>query len=368
MKILHIGAYNRNIGDTIAILNARKCWSTLNPNIEWFESDIGQFWNVYINIRQIKNYFKDIEEKGFDAILFGGGGLIEYGGYEHYASGWKLPFNKEVLESFNIPVYFHAIGVNIFRGGIEYSDKAKKALQETIELAGGFSVRNDGSYEKLRDWIGLDVSNVDVIADPGMLFLDGFVEKKDTVKVGGIQPAFNGSEGINRQRFKSKENIDYISNLTKDMICYPHVTKDYNRINAKPVVSREDFTTLITSDKLNDFLELYKKIDYVIAMRGHGQLITIGMGLPGLYFTTQDKVRDFSLLNGFEDYNIDIEDENWKQKLEDKIELLTQPNSEYLKKWYEIREEQLEKWDKSTINTITKYLAKHEMSSMSLGE
>lgn len=364
MRILHIGAYGRNIGDTIALFNARKCWDDLNPNIEWITSDIGQFWNPYVNKNQIIRFFQHIEKEGYDAILFGGGGLVEYGGYENNASGWKLPFNKEIITSINIPVFFHAVGVNIFRGGIEYSDKAKKALQETIDHSGGFSVRNDGSFEKMRDWIGLDVTNVDVIADPGMMYLEGFVDKKQSVVVGGIQPAFNGSEGINRNRFKSKENIDFIDNFTKDMICYPHVMKDYDRLKAKPIVDREEFRKLVKSDDVNDFLQLYKNIDYVIAMRGHGQLITVGMGLPGLYFTTQDKVRDFSLLNGFEDYNIDIEEENWRDKLTDRVNQLTEPNSSYLSKWYEIREEQLTKWNKITKDTITKYLNKHEMQSL----
>lgn len=369
MRILHIAAYDRNIGDSIAIVNARKCWSYTLPDIEWFSLDIGKFWHPIITEKIFIDMFKEIEAHNFDAILLGGGGLIEYGGYEKSPTKWKLPFNQTIFEAIKTPVYFHAVGVNIFRGGIEYSNEAKEAIQYTINNAAGFSVRNDGSYEKLRDWMGLDVTNVDVVADPGMLFLDGLVDRKETVTQGAIQPAFNGSEGININRFKSKANIKAINIFTKDLINFPHTLKDFNRIDAKPITSFNDFENIYQkTNNLNKFLNLYKDIDYVIAMRGHGQLITIGMNIPGIYFSTQDKVRDFSLLNGFEDYNVDIEDSNWLEKLKGKVNKLTEPNSTYLRKWYEIRDEQLNKWDNITVKTVTKWIQNYEMSSMSLGE
>ena len=78
-------------------------------------------------------------------------------------------------------------------------------------------------------------------------------------------------------------------------------------------------------------------------MRGHGQLMSIGRNIPGIYFSTQDKVRDFSLLNGFENYNVDIEEDNWYEKLEDKFQRILKDSS-YIKEWYEIREENMPKW------------------------
>jgi polysaccharide pyruvyl transferase WcaK-like protein len=368
MKILHIGAYDRNVGDSIALINARRAWDECLPGIQWSEVDIGDFWHPFITLQDFKKAFVKIDTE-FDAILVGGGGLIEYGGYEKSPTRYKLPFNKEILEAIKIPVYFHAVGVNIFRGGIEYSDEAKKSLQETIDYSAGFSVRNDGSYEKLRDWIKLDVSKVDTIADPGMQFLDGYVDKKETVYKPGIQPAFNGSKGINNMRFKSKENIKFLSDYTKSFLLFPHVLKDYNRLEAKPVIDAINFTNNFKhTSQVYNFLELYKLIDFTVAMRGHGQIVSIGMGIPGLYISTQDKVRDFSLLNGFEDYNIDIEEKNWREQLDNKVKKLTEPNSEYLKQWYVIRDIQIDKWNKLTKKFVSKCISKYEMSSLSLGE
>jgi len=253
--------------------------------------------------------------------------------------------------------------VNIFRGGIEYNSKAKKSLQETINYSAGFSVRNDGSFQKLKDWIGLDVTNVDVIPDPGLLFLDKFNEEKNfNLKIGGIQPAFNGSSGINDKRFIDHKNIGKLSDLTKNYKLYPHTLKDFKRLQAVPVVDESTFIEKYTkTDQVYKFLELYKEVDYLIAMRGHGQLISIGIGLPGIYFSTQDKVEDFSNINGFENYNVDITNPNWYKILEEKINELTRDKSQYLLDWYALRESSLSLWHQKDFIFVNKALTKYEL-------
>ena len=77
-----------------------------------------------------------------------------------------------------------------------------------------------------------------------------------------------------------------------------------------------------------------------VAMRGHGQLNAIAVNMPSLYFSTQDKVRDFSLKNGFGNYNIDIKEKEWQQKLNHCMNRMLNDES-YLKQWYEIRNEKM---------------------------
>ena len=58
MKIGHIGAYDRNLGDNIALLNVRKEFDKYIPGIEWTTIDIGDtFWSKENSIEYIKNYF-----------------------------------------------------------------------------------------------------------------------------------------------------------------------------------------------------------------------------------------------------------------------------------------------------------------------
>ena len=74
-------------------------------------------------------------------------------------------------------------------------------------------------------------------------------------------------------------------------------------------------------------------------------MIALGVNLPSIYFSTQDKVRDFSYRNGLEDYNVDIEDPEWHAKLNEKIYRL-KTDKEYLQNWYEIRDKTRAKYTK----------------------
>ena len=73
--------------------------------------------------------------------------------------------------------------------------------------------------------------------------------------------------------------------------------------------------------------------------------IAIAVNLPSIYFSTQDKVRDFSYRNGFTDYNVDILDAEWHTKLNEKIDRL-KTDKEYLQNWYEIRDKSVIQYTK----------------------
>jgi polysaccharide pyruvyl transferase WcaK-like protein len=338
MKILHIGVFDRNIGDSIALDNLQRSFTKYVPNVTFHNQNIENFWAFKNNIKMCCEYFDQVCPN-FDAIVVGGGGLLEYAGYKDHETKYKLPFNEEIFRHITIPVYFYGLGVNVFRGGVEYSEVAKNSLQETINNSAAFTVRNDGSFTKLNDWIKVNTSKVEVVPDPGLLHLDRFgVEDKNTVSIGAVQPAFNASAGINKHRFNGNDNIEFLKKLFKDFVYYPHTGKDFDKLGNQPIISQNKFNSTYKLTKhLDDFLVKYKLIDYVVAMRGHGQMITIGMNIPGIYLSTQDKVRDFSIENGFEDYNVDILEDDWRNKLQEKITKLTEPGSSYLKQWYDIR-------------------------------
>ena len=338
MKIMHIGVYDRNIGDNIAIRNLQRSIGMYIPDVQVVGLDLQKIWETDNSPRYMRALYDDFVRKGIDAIVVGGGGLLEFGGYEHFHSKWKLPFYEETLKFIEIPILFYGVGVNIFRGGIEYSPSAKKALQDTINQSKAFGIRNDGSYDKLKNWIGLDVSKVDIVPDPGLLHLDRFnIERKQTVSVLGFQPAINKSKGINNNRFVNEFNLGIIRDYFRADITLPHTISDFQF--GHPVIPKREFINKYrVFENLDKFLGKYKLVDYVIAMRGHGQMISIGLNIPGIYLSTQDKVRDFSVNNGFENYDVDIREPNWFETLKLKRKLLTEKDSTYLKEWYEIRD------------------------------
>lgn len=353
MNVLHLGVFDRNIGDNIALQHIHRSLEKHFDNVHVTGYSLEEFWRFQNDKDFVRKVYNDFVNK-IDYIIVGGGGLLEYGGYERTQSGWKLPFWNETLRFIKKPIVFYGVGVNIFRGGIEYSEKAKEALEDTIEKSTAFAVRNDGSYDKLVNWIGIKSDKVEVIPDPGLLHLDRFnIPRKDTVTKIGFQPAINNSNGINNGRF-GKFGLQDLKAKFKKTICFPHTDKDF--VFGKPIITKDEFHKKYKwLENLDEYLEHYKQIDFVIAMRGHGQMITIGMNIPGIYLSTQDKVRDFSLLNGFEDYNVDMEDPDWEAQLEEKEALMREPNSSYLRRWYEIRDEFIKECHEIDDNFIIKH-------------
>lgn len=341
MNILHLGVYDRNIGDNIATANIEQSLSQYIGNINVSRVSLETFWKYGNSKEFVRKVYNDHVDN-IDCILVGGGGLLEHAGYEKKESGWKLPFWEETLKFIKKPVFFYGVGVNCFRGGLDYSEEAITALSDTINHAESFSVRNDGSYNKLKNWIKLDsdtLSKVEVVPDPGLLHGDYFgIKRKDSVSKLGFQPALNFSQAINNNRFGNEQTFKKVKSKFKNEVVYPHTAKDF--MFGDPIMSVREFENYYKkTENLDDYLAKYSKIDFVVAMRGHGQMITIGMNIPGIYLSTQDKVRDFSIENGFKDYNVDILENDWEEKLDDCIARMKAPNSKYLKRWYEIRDE-----------------------------
>ncbi len=349
-KFAHIGSYHRNLGDNIALLNVRKEFNNQYPNIEWYSLDIGIFWNKRNNIQFIKEFFK---QNSFDAIVIGGGGLIEYKGYEQHDTNYKLPFNEEIMLSLECPTYFVGLGINYFRGREGFSNEAKKSLESTIKHSTCFSLRNDGSIDILKD-LGLYTNKVKEIPDPGLIFNYSKNKNLNQFKENIIQPAFNSSQHINEHRFNGESNIQSLVNFANDnkLSTMPHTPKDYKYFS-NYVIDQNNLQEMLKFEYTSELVKVYLNFDSIIAFRGHGQLISIGLNIPGLYFSTQDKVKHFSLNNGFEEYNIDINDKDWNSQLLSKHFRLLM-DSTYRNKWYEIRDNNISKWYLEFKNFINK--------------
>lgn len=354
MKAVHIGAFDANLGDSIALHNVKKSISQINSEISWQNISIREFWN---NKNSFKFTVDRINKCKPDLVVVGGGGLIECSIFGVHETGYKLPFNKAVLDALSIPVIFYGIGVNEFRGGPNYNEKAKKHIQEIVDNSAAFSVRNDGSLNKLKTFVEINTDKVQVVPDPGLLFHEHYhIKRKHKLETIAIQPAFNGNPKINENRFLGK--LKDFKKIVSKYDYIPHVKKDFNKVGKNSLLNTSKWDSIIKYSNVVDSLAVYKNIDGVIAMRGHGQLVSIGANIPGLYFSTQDKVLDFSKDNGFKEYNIDVTDENWDKKLITKIEDLKTNRLDFLNQWYGIRDKKMKEWYKLNNQFLEKYVSK----------
>ena len=367
MKICQYASYNINTGDNSTVYGIREYFkqnSSLS-NIEWYNFNNNQeISRIAKNSpdanslsKAILSNFKRMKDTtGCQLLLIGGGGQIEP--RPGWANEITLPFNEEILDNMGVPVACVGLGINYFRKKdpnekVQINKIGFRNLECLINKSIYFSVRNDGSYEILKDLFkihsGSDkvLSKVREIPDPG-LFFENQLPNKNTKQIQSyvFQPSWNNSLEVRSGRGLTEQSISNVVEFIekyKNFNLIPHSPKDYSfpEKGSRWAVTKDRFKEYVKFNQYVSFMQqIYLKHDMSVAMRGHGQLNAIAVNMPSLYFSTQDKVRDFSLKNGFGNYNIDIKEKEWQQKLDHCMNRMLNDES-YLKQWYEIRNEKM---------------------------
>lgn len=358
-KIAQLGSYGKNIGDNIALQNIRNAMHQNKPKNKalttWLDLDIERFHHRNNSIKHAKKVFEDLQENhNIDMLIIGGGGLIEDG--KKFETGWKLPFNKEILDTIKVPIVVFSAGINYFYNYPELSEDTEKKVIDLYDSSSLFSLRNDGSYEIFKSFHDSDIIE---LPDPGLVFYHpsfNFKRKKN-IKNGFFQPAWNNKFEQIVGRCFTDENIKKLNEYCSDnqLSSFCHTLKDYNFPwdHKDYVVPFDLFPLTVSEQNIYGSIILYSKYDFSIALRGHGQLIAIGVNLPSLYLSTQPKVVGFSQKNGFENYTVDIRKDNWLDELKCKTQLLKQ-DEKYLEDWYNLRDSKIKIYKKDMNNFCKK--------------
>ena len=359
IRIAQFGSYNTNVGDNIALLNIRKSINQLcKKKIQWSNICISNFHRSPMGMNNIEygmKQFSKISQEN-DLLIIGGGGLIESDIKPKNQAKWKLPFTKEVLSRIDIPVVCFSLGINYFRNYPTLDKNAANNLRYLKNKSSLFSLRNDGSRDIYENIFG---EVCEEIADPGLVFLNPNKSyqnlKKNKIIKGFFQPAWNNNPQQRSGRGYSVKNLDMMSKFCQEfrLEIMPHTGKDYDFPHNNFIYQKDDFLKLVKFEKFEKIIEKYLQYDYSVSMRGHGQLVSIGLNMPSVYFSTQDKVRDFSIRNGFKNYNVDIKQEYWQDLLKEKVNKLIKDEN-YVTEWYEIREKLMVECREKFLNFCSK--------------
>ena len=276
IRILHIGAINGNLGDNIAIKNVQKSFMSQHSDIEFVMLNAHDLWHVRNNPDTVISIIK---QNNVDAVLIGGGGLVEYHSYQSQLTKQKLPLNERIIRECGVPVFLYGVGINTFRGNSDWPDAVKSIVRSIFSSVAECSLRNDGSIDKAKQ-LDLYSDKIIEIPDPGLLHHPSAVNKS-IMRNGFFQPAENGSVKINKNRFLGFE--EYIKNIpsNNNLPIFPHTKKDFG-FNGMYLIEPNTFSQISQFKKVDNVLRSYFDYDYVVAMRGHGQLVSIGMNIPGI--------------------------------------------------------------------------------------
>lgn len=319
MRILHTYCLNYNIGDYALGIGVK--------NLLRKYLDVSYIGNTNLQGREFTSYYiQEVVNKRFDLLVIGGGGIIHGA---HWPNGWFWLIEKDLIKEIKIPFIVYGVGYNYWKeeGGIP--ERGIVHLEETMKQSAYFSVRNDGSQNRLAEQFG---KLIPAIPDPGFhVDIDTIYLRKEELPYVLIQLANDKPE----KRFGSLEKrVSFISQMKEvtqklskryKVIFAPHVPEDVELSEqiAEGICNTEvwDFG-YFAFDHSDEAVGYYKFAEFVIAMRGHGQIVPIAFNTPVISLENHPKHRGLMEHLGLIDYNVSLNDSDFKNEIFNKIELV----------------------------------------------
>ena len=322
MKLLHLAAPGRNVGDNALIVGMR--------NI--FHADTLQL----VGLRQttINNHLIDHINKNYDGVVIGGGGLLHATDgirrLTQNSSGTLIMVDTNNLPKIKKPVIIYGVGYNVFNGEEGLCPLAKKSILDMMEYSTHFSVRNDGSKHRLSKFLGIPHDDIQEVPDPGLYcsYNNGEHEQLDNPsrKV-AIQLAADRLQC----RFKNNKEVytfveeikTFIEKVDSKCWLVPH-TPDDERFIASNFKGCNIYPLKTKLEDAGSVMGFYKKMDCVIGQRGHANICPFGLGIPIISLVSHKKNLGFMEQINFAEYAISCDDPQLHVKLLNRLDSIDQ--------------------------------------------
>jgi polysaccharide pyruvyl transferase WcaK-like protein len=245
-------------------------------------------------------------------FIVGGGGLLMKGDGFDTVSGWQFNIELSTLSELKIPLIIYGIGYNRFEGDPEFSEDTINHIKATKKKSTLFSVRDKGTRTELEK---LGIVEVSVIPDAAMFC--------DSIKIAlpGIEPddfciGLNWAGDREDQRFPNKDKSKVIKELCNNLLRFSRQYKQVKVVMIPHVSKYDHKIAWVFKEYLGDiFYDLatgvpwlypetlinvpflagiYRRMDIVIGMRGHANIIPFGQGTRTIAFGDHIKNQFFA--------------------------------------------------------------------------
>lgn len=346
-RIWHLATHTTNVGDGALVSGIQ---STLRQDwpaaIEFINDDLMGYSDYWGH----KNFDLDFVNRvnaESNMLLIGGGGMLDGGRKKgHTGMAFNLPLH--LWDKITVPMVFYAVGYNLFDGQYYWHNKKLKKVLEYISQRDDiiFSVRNDGSLERLTDAVGDIRGIVSEIPDPGLYVPSGnsvcCAIQKDHINI-VLQLA--GDNIYNRFKLDFYKRIPLIGEIILNrklhgkfhslgrmfealrekynfnLILCPHLVRDFYIFDKFVTANSPKFTrfhctaspVLKGVDGSRVFFDLYRQADLVIGMRGHSVICAVGTSTPVIGLSSHQKIEGFLNKMGLGDSSVSFEGDFTKQ-------------------------------------------------------
>lgn len=286
LKAAHITyCITNNAGDTMLSQCARKFLGF-------------KYWKIIGVVEPVTDIV--IEEiNNNDILVIGGGGLFLPDTNKNDISGWQWAVSEEQLNNIDIPIVIFSVGYNYFKGQ-DKSELFIRSINNIVAKASFVGLRNTGSVLAIREILREDLRSK-VIYQPCTTTLISKLyntNKIQNTKIIGFNVAFDREE----RRFGDRKEeiltqiakaariieqrgykIKYIAHSDEDLRFLKYL--DWQKVT---------YSVVNLTDSLpQKIIACYEKIDLMIGMRGHAQMIPFGIGCRIISLSTHDKMRWF---------------------------------------------------------------------------
>ena len=300
-----------------------------------------------------------------DLLLIGGGGLFLPDTNINSVSGWQWAISKELLKQINKPIILYAIGYNYFRGQ-EPNSLFLDNLDLILAKAQFIGIRNHGSINtlnqltdgKYREKIRYQPCPTTFISKLWPKYqYDGRERKKVAVNIAFDRYHIRFGKDIYTILDEIGSALKRIEDMGYEIINTSHISADEKfriildryGINYRTIRLQHKFPLQV--------YRFYSKVDLVIGMRGHAQMVPFGLGTPIISLGTHDKMKWFLEDVKSADWYIDLnkDSKDLSGTIFDKFLSIIQNRSEVLDRISE-QKESIYQISMENLEEIAKYL------------
>lgn len=340
ISVLHVASHRINVGDgalvSVIQRSLRGIAGQAGDAIHFEDFDIVDLEPVFGGV----DFSASVNLTDHDLVLVGGGGTID-NKRTRTSSGMAFPLSGDDVRRSPTPLAYVAVGYNLFAGTrLRNAEALADVLRACAERGFPFSVRNDGSLERLREAVGSAADAVTEVPDPGFFVAvdEGHVSPQFSghrprviLQVAGDNPGFRfatpaagmaGIELVGRVRNKLKFGLGrslaaelaelvkwLVEQLDVEVVLAPHISTDLPLITAilqriPTRIERKRVRVLGVPDPAgaSRFFAAYAAADLVIGMRGHSVICAVGLRVPCLALSSHPKVAGFMEACGLSDW------------------------------------------------------------------
>ncbi|QLL24338.1 polysaccharide pyruvyl transferase family protein [Actinobacteria bacterium IMCC26103] len=259
-------------------------------------------------------------------------GAVTFNGREdHKKGGSRLNFTAQDLDKIRVPIIAHGLSYRFWSDGI-YPNKDQ--LLQTLSYLNSrddclIGLRNDGTKAWLENLLGEEMENMPECPDPGF-----FVCSPRFNDLGkDLFISVNYEDSVNR--YKDPKKLERIiqtlvgcceifaENINEKIVFVPHSFEDYEMIlmvcKRLKVGVLHKKVRVLSMPGFEDHMQIYNHYHgarAVIAMRVHSLSPSLGMRIPTLVISTQNRMKTYMSNLKLEKQIVELNDENISKKCE----------------------------------------------------